>query len=182
MQTKVNDTKVLHEGRTFRLVSENVTLANGATADLDIVRHPGAAAIVPLLTGKSLLMLKQYRHAVGRYIWEIPAGTLNAGETAIACARRELVEETGYSAEGWKTLGSITPVPGYSDELIHLFLAQDLAPARQNLDRDEVLDVHEIPFDAALEMIRSGAVQDAKTICALFMARPDIEKARRDFF
>jgi ADP-ribose pyrophosphatase len=176
MNAKVNEKKLLHEGRTFLFVRENVTLPNSATVDLDIVRHPGAAAVVPLLTEGKLLMLKQYRHAVGRYIWEIPAGTLNVDEPAISCAKRELIEETGYSSDRLTTLGTVTPVPGYSDELIYLFLARDLVPSQQNLDHDEVLDVHEIFFNEAFTMIRNGAVQDAKTICALFLARDHLRK------
>ncbi len=174
MQTKVNKKNVLHQGRTFRLIQENVTLANGATTDLDIIRHPGAAAVVAMFPDNRLLMLKQYRHAVGEYIWEIPAGTLDGAESGIACAKREIIEETGYSAGRWTALGSIRPLPGYSDELIHLFLARDLSPAPQNLDFDEVLSVHEIPFDEALRMVSNGSIQDAKTICALHLARGHI--------
>lgn len=180
MQAKVNKTSMLHEGRTFRLVQENVTLANGASTDLDIIRHPGAAAIVAMFPDNRLLMLEQYRHAVGRYIWEIPAGTLDAEESGISCAKRELTEETGYRAGSWTELGSITPLPGYSDERIHLFLARDLSPAAQNLDFDEVLAVHEIPFGEALKMMHDGSIQDAKTICALCLARDHIEKNTRE--
>jgi len=169
MPTTINTQRILHKGRTFQFIRENVTLENGATVDLDMVRHPGAAAIVPFLTDGTLLLLRQYRHAVGGTIWEIPAGTLNPGETGISCAKRELIEETGYSAAQWKTLGTITPVPGYSDERITLFLARDLSPAEQHLDRDEVLDVHEVPLTDALEMIARGDIQDAKTICGLYM-------------
>lgn len=167
MQAKVNKKSELHQGRTFRLMQENVTLPSGAITDLDIIRHPGAAAVVAMFSENRLLMLKQYRHAVGRYIWEIPAGTLDEGESGIACAKRELTEETGFRADSWTSLGSITPLPGYSDELIHLFLARDLSPAAQDLDFDEVLSVHEIPFEKALEMVNDGSIQDAKTICAL---------------
>jgi ADP-ribose pyrophosphatase len=171
MQIKVNKKNVLHQGRTFRLIQENVTLANGATTDLDIIRHPGAAAVVAVFPDNMVLMLEQYRHAVGRYIWEIPAGTLDREESGISCAKRELTEETGYQAASWTELGSITPLPGYSDECIHLFLARDLSPAAQHLDFDEVLSVHEIPFDETLKMVKSGSIQDAKTICALHLAR-----------
>jgi len=179
MQTKVNKTTMLHQGRTFRLIQENVTLANGATTDLDIIRHPGAAAVVAMFPDNSLLMLEQYRHAVGRFIWEIPAGTLDIEESGIRCAKREIIEETGYRAESWTELGSITPLPGYSDERIHLFLACDLSPAAQDLDFDEVLAVHKIPFDEALKMIRDGSIQDAKTICALFLVRDHLEQNPR---
>jgi ADP-ribose pyrophosphatase len=177
MQAKVNKKSVLYQGRTFRLTQENVTLANGAVTDLDIIRHPGAAAVVALFPDNRVLMVKQYRHAVGRYIWEIPAGTLDMEESGISCAKRELIEETGYRAGTWTELGPITPLPGYSDERIHLFLARDLSAAEQHLDFDEVLAVHEIPFQEALNMVRNGSIQDAKTICALFLARDHLEKS-----
>ena len=149
------------------MVRENVTLDNGVTVNIDTLRHPGASAIVPLTDEGSVILIRQYRHSVGGYIWEIPAGTLNPGEDPTVCAARELTEETGYTAGSWRKLGEITPVPGYSDERIHLFLATDLRPAAQNLDADEVLDVHEVSFETAAAMIESGDIQDAKTICAL---------------
>lgn len=170
MAATIHRQTVLHQGRSFRFVKENVTLENGVTVDLEVVRHPGASAMVPFIREDALIMLKQYRHAVGRFIWEIPAGTLSSEEAPLACAQRELVEETGYSAATWKKLGEITPVPGYSDERIHIFLAEDLSPAEQNLDKDEVLDVHEVTFDEALKMIDRGDIQDSKTICGLHMA------------
>jgi ADP-ribose pyrophosphatase len=164
---KVNSVKALHQGRVFRLDKENVTLNNGVNVDLDIVRHPGASAMVPMLNENTLLMIKQYRHAVGDFIWEIPAGTLEDNEAPIQCAQRELIEETGYSADSWQKLGEICPLPGYSDERIHIFLASELTPAKQHLDADEVLEVHEVDFKKAIEMILNGDIQDAKTIAAL---------------
>ncbi len=95
---KVNRRATVHEGRVFTLMRENVTLMNGATMDVDIIRHPGAAGIVPRISGKNVLLIRQYRHAVGDYIWEIPAGTLDPNETIEACAERELTEETGHAA------------------------------------------------------------------------------------
>ncbi|MDQ1335537.1 MAG: ADP-ribose pyrophosphatase [Thermodesulfobacteriota bacterium] len=163
--------ETLHQGRVFTLVREKVALENGVTIDLDIVRHPGAAAMVPLTEDNTLLMIRQYRHAVGGFIWEIPAGTLDPEETPLACAKRELIEEIGYSAETWHKLGEITPVPGYSDERIHIFSAMDLSPAIQHLDRDEILDVHEIRFEDAVKMVERGEIGDAKTLSGLFMAR-----------
>lgn len=170
MNTTINGSATLHEGEIFRLVRENVTLENGVTVDLDIIHHPGASAIVPLTENNTLLMIKQYRHAMGGFIWEIPAGTLDPDETPVLCAKRELVEETGFSAETWKKLGEITPLPGYSDERIHIFLATDLTPASQDLDIDEILHVHEIRFDDAVEMVHRGEIEDGKTISGLFMA------------
>ncbi len=171
MSAVINRREQLHQGRVFTLIRENVTLDNGVTLDIDTIRHPGASAIVPLTAGGSVVLIRQYRHSVGGYIWEIPAGTLNPNEDPESCAARELIEETGYAAGAWRRLGEITPVPGYSDERIHLFLATDLTPAAQNLDADEVLAVHEFPLERAAAMIASGEIQDAKTICGLLRVR-----------
>jgi ADP-ribose pyrophosphatase len=157
-------------GRVFDLYTETVRLDNGVVAELDVIRHPGAAAIVAVDAHQRVLMLRQYRHAVGEYLWEIPAGTLEAGESPENCAARELEEESGYRADRWQPLGEIVPVPGYADERIHLFMAAGLTPATQNLDRDEVLSVHPVAFDEALAMIDEGVIQDAKTIASLLMA------------
>lgn len=175
-EVKVNFSRTLYKGKIFRLLRENVTLTNGATVDLEIVRHPGAAGIVPLLRKDSIILLKQYRHSIGEFIWEIPAGTIDPHETALACAGRELIEETGFSARKWEKMAELTPLPGYSDERIHLFLASDLSPAEQNLDKDELVDVHEIPLEEALRMIEQGAIQDGKTISALHLASNRLQR------
>lgn len=168
MTAKINNRVILHQGRSFSFVKENVTLENGTTVDLEVVRHPGAAAIVPFIKNDRLIILKQYRHAIGHHIWEIPAGTLDPGEDPLECAKRELIEETGYSGRQWEKIGEITPVPGYSDERIHIFVATDLTPAEQNLDVDEVLDVHQVSFEKTVQMIEKGQIQDSKTISGLY--------------
>lgn len=167
---KLNETKTIHKGRVFTLALDNVTLPNGVTTGIDIIRHPGASAMVPMLKKDTVLLIKQYRYAAGDFIWEIPAGTLNPGESPLECAKRELVEETGYSADKLEKLGEIVPVPGYSDERIHLYLATGLEKAVQNLDKDEILNVHEINMDDVLKMIAKGEIIDAKTISGLYLA------------
>ena len=170
MSAKINNRITIYEGRVFELVRENVTLENGTTTDVEYIEHPGAAAMVPFWDDNRIVLLKQYRHALKSYIWEIPAGTLDPREEIIDCAKRELVEETGYSAGQWHKLGEITPVPGYSDERIHIYLARQLQPAAQDLDADEVIQVQKVDFSKALEMIGKGEIQDAKSIAGLFMA------------
>jgi ADP-ribose pyrophosphatase len=165
----------IHRGRVFQLVRENVTLDNGTTTDLDFIEHPGAAGIVALTGGHEVVLVRQYRHALKQYIWEIPAGTLDPGEGAMDCARRELAEETGYTAAEWRRLGEIIPVPAYSDERIHLFLATGLSAATRRLDPDEVLDAHGLPWAEAAAMIARGDIQDAKSICALLLAQKWLE-------
>ena len=180
MSAIINTHRALHKGRVFKLVNENYTLDNGVTADMDFIQHPGAVAVVPMLNQMDVVLIKQYRHSIREFIWEIPAGTLDAQESPLACAERELIEETGYSAAKWHQLGEITPLPGYSDERIHIFLASDLKPGEQNLDRDEMLIVHSLQFKATLQMILTGEIQDGKTICGLFLASKWLEKNRPD--
>ena len=170
MSAIINRSATLHTGRIFSLMNENYTLDNGVTSDMDFIRHPGAAAMVPMLNNLEVVLIKQYRHAIREFIWEIPAGTLDAGESPLNCARRELVEETGYSATDWRQLGTITPLPGCSDERIHIFLALDLKPAEQNLDDDEMINVHKMNLSEAMQMILAGEISDGKTISGLFLA------------
>ena len=168
MKATVNHRETIRRGRVFDFTLENVTLTNGANLDMEIIRHPGAAAIMPLTDDRHVIMLRQYRHATGQSIWEIPAGTFEKKGHSLACARRELAEETGYSAQQWDDLGSIIPVPGYSDEKIDLYLARRLSPAAQNLDPDEEIEVHALPLDQVVSMIECGDIIDAKTIASVF--------------
>jgi len=170
MSAIINSSTTLHKGRVFNLVNENYTLVNGVTSEMDFIQHPGAAAMVPMLNNQEVVLIKQYRHAIREFVWEIPAGTLDAGESPLNCARRELIEETGYSADEWHQLGTITPLPGCSDERIHIFLASDLEIVEQQLDPDEMLNVHPIKFNNALQMILRGEINDGKTISGLFLA------------
>jgi ADP-ribose pyrophosphatase len=171
MPVTVKDRRCVHRGRVFDMMRENVTLDNGATTELDFIEHPGAAAVVALTDDGRVVLVRQYRHAIRRYIWEIPAGTLAPREAPAACARRELIEETGYAAAHWQALGEITPVPSYSDERIHLFLATGLSAAAQHLDADEVLDVHGVPLAEVDAMIARNEMQDAKSICGWLLAQ-----------
>lgn len=170
MTARIRNRKLIHKGRVFELTRESLTLSNGVQTDMDIIHHPGASAIVALTPDRHVLMLQQYRHAVTKDLWEIPAGTLEDGEDPLTCAQRELVEETGYSADQWDELGTTIPVPGYSNEQIHLFLARDLTPAQQNLDDDEIIEVEKVSFDQVIGMISDGTIEDAKTITAVFLA------------
>jgi ADP-ribose pyrophosphatase len=169
MSVKVHKITNLYNGKIFDVVLEKVTLPNGAIKDREIVRHPGAAAMVPLLDDGKVVLIRQYRHAVGEFLWEIPAGTLERGEEAIECARRELVEETGYEASSFDKLAEILPAPGYTDEHIHIFLATGLRSVKQKLEDDEVLELQPMAFDTALEMITKGEIRDAKTIAGLLL-------------
>ncbi len=164
----VQERRLLRKGRAFDVTVETVTFPGGYTVDMEIIRHPGAAAIVALDAAHRIVLLHQYRHAIGSTLWEIPAGTLEPGEEPLACAKRELIEESGYSAAKWKYLGVVTPVPGYADERIHLFMATELSARQSDLDPDEIVQVHSLPLDDVVSMILKGDIQDAKTIVAIF--------------
>lgn len=158
---------------------ERAELPNGVTVDLAVIRHPGASAIVAMDAAGTIPLLTQYRHAVGGWLREIPAGCINPGETPRDCAERELREEAGLVARRWDQLGTIVTIPSFCDERITLFLARDLAPAERQLDHDEVIHVERVPLDRALEMIRLGAICDAKTIAALHLAHDFLRHPRQ---
>ena len=169
-KAQCNQSTLIRKGRVFDFYAETITLPNGVSLDMEIIRHPGAAGIVPVMDDGSVILLKQYRHAVGGFIWEIPAGTIDHGEDARQCAERELIEETGYAARHFERLAEITPLPAYSDERIYLFVATGLTQAAQNLDPDELLVVHRVELGLAMKMITDGEIQDAKTIVGLQLA------------
>ena len=169
----------IYRGRVVRLVAESLTLPNGRPVTLEMVRHPGAAAIVPVTDALDVLLIRQFRHAAGGFIYEVPAGTLHQGEPPEACAARELVEEAGVRAGRLDLLGSILTTPGFTDEVIHLYLARDLAPAAQALDADEVLSVETVPWARALQMCERGELRDAKSICALMLADRRLHGSQR---
>ena len=159
--------KPIYKGKIIDLSVETVTLPNGATADLEVIAHPGAAAVVPMKDDRTVIMVRQYRHAVGRFIYEIPAGKLHAGEDPRDCAAREVEEETGYKVGQLEPVLSFLTTPGFTNEIIHIFAGHDLSPGTQNLGADEVLEVIEMPLDQAVAHINDGEIQDAKTIIGL---------------
>ena len=160
----------VYEGRLLKIDRDRVRLPNGRETILEMVRHPGASAIVPFITPGDILLIRQFRYATGGFIYEVPAGTLNPGEDPETCARREVEEESGHRAGRLERLASIYTTPGFTDEVIHLYAAFDLTPVGQNLDHDEVLTVERMPLAEAVARIGRGDIVDAKTICALLLA------------
>lgn len=159
----------LHAGRIGDFGLEDVVLPNGRAVTLEVLRHPGASAVLPLHADGTVTLLRQHRHAAGGTIWEVPAGKLEPGEDPADCAARELQEEAGLV--GTLThAGFIFPAPAYTDEKIHLFLAHDLRGAQDAPEADEVLEPVRLPFEDALAMVRRGEIVDAKTIAALMHA------------
>jgi len=168
----------IYTGRVLNLDVDTVRFPDGSTGELEMIRHPGAAAVVPVLTADGsddpqILLIHQYRYAAGGSVWEIPAGRLEPGETPEECARRELLEEAGATAARWDRLTTIFTTPGFTDERIHLFAARDLRvnPQETRREPDEFMEVRPVSVRAALEMIRNGEIVDGKTIVAvLFFA------------
>jgi ADP-ribose pyrophosphatase len=160
-------TKNIYTGKVVTLNIDTVRLPNGETIELETIRHPGAAAVVPVKDDGTVVLIRQFRHAAGGFIYEIPAGKLHPGEDPLHCAARELEEEVGYRASSFKLLSSIFTAPGFADEVIHVYHATGLTKGRQQLDRDEVLDVIEMPLTEAVAKIEDGTIRDAKTIVGL---------------
>jgi ADP-ribose pyrophosphatase len=157
-------------GFRLRLTHEEVTLPNGRVVTLDMVRHPGAAAVAPFVTDNEVILIHQYRHAAAGRIYEVPAGKLDPGEAPDTCAARELEEEAGFRAGRLVDLGWIWTTPGFTDEKIHLFAAFDLTPVPPRPEDDEVIDVVRVSLSEALEMIWTGKLNDAKSCLALIHA------------
>lgn len=162
--------RVLWQGSVGSFGLDSVVLPTGQRAELAILHHPGAAAVVPFIDRERIVLLRQYRHAAGGTIWEVPAGKLDAGEEPALCAARELAEETGYRAGRIERTGMIFTTPGFTDERIHLFAAFDLTPGATALEHNEVIQCEIVALSDALAMIERGEICDAKTIAALFLA------------
>jgi ADP-ribose pyrophosphatase len=162
----------IYNGRIVNLRIERVTLPNGAAVDLELMHHVGASAVVALDERRQVVLLRQYRHAAGGYIWEVPAGMLaSPDEAPEACAARELREEAGVTAGELTRLGMIFPTPGFCDERIHLFLARALTRGEHGRDADEdIAELRWVPLAEALAMTRRGEIVDAKTMCGLHLA------------
>ena len=168
-------TRRVYSGRVISLDVDLVLLPSGATGELEIIRHPGASAVVPFLSDPSgddpqVLLLRQYRYAASGYLFEIPAGRLEPGESPESCARRELREETGCSAATLRPLTTMFTTPGFTDERIHLFMASGLERGPTSHEADEVIEVVAVPLARALAMIWQGEIQDAKTALGLLFS------------
>jgi 8-oxo-dGTP pyrophosphatase MutT (NUDIX family) len=167
----VTMTREIFRGRVVRLCLEEVDLPNGSRAELEIVHHPGGAAAVAIDAEGRVCLLRQYRHAAGGWIWELPAGKLEPGEPAQTTAVRELEEEAGRRAAHWESLGRMLSSPGILDEIIYLYLARDLSETPLNHEQHESIEVHWVALAQALRMALSGEILDAKTIAGLFRAQ-----------
>ncbi|QBQ53231.1 NUDIX hydrolase [Nitrosococcus wardiae] len=165
-----NQRTPLYHGRIVDLGLEMVTLPNGQQISLEIVRHPGGTVVAAIDDKQQICLLRQYRHATGGFIWEVPAGKLDPGEAPCTAAQRELKEEAGVLASHWHELGAIYSTPGFCDEVLHLYLAQQLTFTSCAPQPEEYLEVHWLPFAKALKWAHRGQIKDAKTLVILFRA------------
>jgi ADP-ribose pyrophosphatase len=161
----------IHRGRIIELSTERLRYGNGREYDLDFVRHPGAAAVVAVDGDARVCLVRQYRHGIGDFLWEIPAGKLDPGEAPEVCAVRELAEETGVKALRWTSMGRFFPAPGIFTEVIHLYLARDLIVGASAPDADEELEIQWLPIAKAADMVQRGEWNDGKTALALWRAQ-----------
>jgi ADP-ribose pyrophosphatase len=171
----VSTTRV-YSGRIVNLDLDSVRFPDDSVGQLEMLRHPGAAAVVPFLdppgsADPRVLLIRQFRHAADGYIWEVPAGRLDAGEAPEACAERELEEETGMRARRLERLTTIYTTPGFTDERIHLFLAEGLEPGAEHREADEFMELHTLRWSEVLAMIGRGEVADAKSLVSLLFVQ-----------
>lgn len=176
MKTGCLESRPVYRGRIVKLSVDTVRFPDGSAGELEMIRHPGASAVLPVVgrlddPDPEILLLRQYRYAAGGEIYEVPAGLpLDADEAWEACARRELEEETGFRAGGLRYLTRIYTTPGFTDEVIHLFVAWDLEEGEARLDDDEFVEVVRMPFSRVLDMVRGGEIVDGKSVSTILYA------------
>ena len=166
----------VHDGRIVHLSLDTVRFPDGSVGELEMIRHSGAAAVLPVFghrddSDPEILLIRQYRYATGGYLYEVPAGRRDGTEDWEVCASRELEEETGYVAGSLERLTAIYTTPGFTDEIIHLFAAYDLSPGSMAQEADEFIDLVRLPLSAAMDLVRDGEITDAKTMCTLLYAQ-----------
>lgn len=170
VQVLTKDNKPEFRGRIIEVDVQTTVLPNGRTMELEIVRHPGGAAVVAINDQYKVCLLKQFRVVMNDWLWELPAGKIDNREPPLQTAQRELAEEAGVTAQKWVELGHEISSPGIFTEIVHLYLAQGIARGKQAVEEHEVIEIHWIDFHEALAMVYDGRIVDAKTIIGLVQA------------
>ena len=175
-----DSSRLLFQGKVFSVRRHAVVEPGGVRATRDVVHHPGSAVILPLLPDRRIVLIRQYRLSVGRRIWELPAGTIDPGETAVQTARRELAEETGYTSKSWRKLLEFYPTPGIAREKMTLFLARDVRPGPAHMESDERIVTRAFSLPETLTMIGKKQIVDAKTLVGLLYFAGSENEATRE--
>ena len=168
--------EILMKGRAFTIRQDHLKTPDGRETKFEIIEHSGSVVIIPIDENGNVLLVRQYRHATGQDLLELPAGTLDDNEAPESCAAREIREETGMAAGVLTKLGEFYLAPGYSTEFMAVFLATDLSYSPLEADADEFLSVEKVPVAEAIEMAERGEIPDAKSLAALFLAKSPLEK------
>ena len=172
----IENVRTVFRGRVILVNVETVRLPNGHCIDLEIIHHPGGAAVAAIDAQQRVCLIRQYRHAAGGWIWELPAGKLEPDEPALATARRDLIEDTGTSAQSWQSLGVYVSSPGVFDEIVHLFLARGLDSVKMAHEAAELIEVHWLDLEEACTRALDGHINDGKTALGLLRARPALAR------
>ena len=168
--------ETIASGGMLTVKRDQVRVPNGSVSQREYVIHPGAVVVVPMLPNGNVILEKQFRYALNSVFIELPAGKIDTGEAILVTGQRELLEETGYTATEWTHLGHQYPCIGYSNEVIHMYMAQGLSAGSHQRDADETLEIFDLPFEQCLRMIQTGEITDGKTIVALYFAEKFLEK------
>lgn len=171
LNEETTESVLAYKGSILEIYSDTVLLENGKQAKRDVIRHPGGVCVAALNEKREVYFVRQFRYPHKKALLEIPAGKLEWGENHFECGKRELREETGFTADKWKYLGCLYPTPAYDTEIIHMYLAEELHRSEQDLDDDEFLDVLTIPLEKAAAMVMNNEIEDAKTQLALLKLR-----------
>lgn len=168
LEEKQLESQVVHQGLFFDVCRDKVLLPDQTTSWREYIRHPGAVVVLPVLDDGRLILERQFRYPLKRVFWEFPAGKIDKGEAPLESAKRELMEETGYTASNWRFVGSIHNAIGYSDEVLYLYLAQGLQPGKQHTDEEEFIENFSATLPELLLWVREGKITDAKTTIGIF--------------
>ncbi len=178
MKYKLVESKEIFKGEVLKLKVDTIELESGRRTEREVISHRGAVGLIPVDENGKITLVKQYRHATGKYLIEIPAGKLDEGEEPLDCARRELMEEVGVEAKTVDELARFYTTPGYSDEFFYLYIALDLKKGTPSQPEEEITGHIEVTFDEAVKMIKSGEIEDGKTIAAVGMAQEYLKTTR----
>jgi ADP-ribose pyrophosphatase len=174
MKLKLLNRKIIYKGKVFNTIVDDVEYESGNRSIREVAEHPGGAVIFAAFPDHSVILIKQHRYPIDKYIYELPAGKLDPNETPLECAKRELEEETGYKANEWQKLTAIYTTPGFCNEQLHIFLARDLYPAEngRNLEEGEqTMTVEILPLQEIINMIEKQTIVDGKTICGIMIGK-----------